>query len=125
MTFEENKHVRLFGYSLVLDKSKRIFKDSIALPSQVSEITGICAYLDNGTEHGCHGYLSLYNEKSNEQIINTLRIANDKGNFNDKLVYVANFPNKNNISYTFELGKVVDKIQPLKLVVLIQYKEAI
>lgn len=125
MDLEERKHTRLFGYRLTLDKSKRIFKDSIALPSQVSEIVGICAYVDNGTEHGCYGFLSLYNEKSNEQIINTLRIANDKGHFNDKLVYVANFPNKNNLNYVFEIGHVVDKLQPLSLHVLIQYKEAI
>lgn len=125
MTHEERKHIKLFGYQKVLDKSKRTFKDSIPLPSQVSEIVGICAYVDNGTEHGCYGYLSLYNEKSNEQIINTLRVANDKGHFNDKLVYVASFPKKNNINYTFELGKMVDKLQALKLVIIIQYKEEV
>lgn len=116
------ERTRLFGYQKVLDTSKSSFKDSIALPSEVDEIVEICAYVKNGVNYDCHGFLSLYNEKTNEQILNTLRIANDKKHFNYKTVPVVNFPQKNNLNYVFELGRGVDKRAECKLGILIKYK---
>ena len=116
------ERTRLFGFHKVLDTSKSTFKDSIPLPSDVEEITEICAYVKNGTNYLCHGFLSLYNEKTNEQILNTLKVSNDKKHFNYKSVYVVNFPQKNNLNFVFELGRGVDKRSECKLGILIKYK---
>lgn len=93
-----------------------VFKDSIIVPSEVHEIVQICPNITNGA-----AFLSVYNEKTNEQILNSMRIANDKVGYNFKAVDVVNFPDYNNLNYILKIIDT-DIEQDCWLKILIAYK---
>lgn len=112
----------MFSYRRVLNPSLAIAKDSIPVPKRVGKITKVCAYLNNGNNHDCRGYLSINNEKTNEQIINTAMINNDKRHFNFKAIHVINYPKGNNLNFVMTFSNC-DISQECELVILLKYTE--
>lgn len=90
--------VRLFQFNEVIDNNFLSLKGSIAIPTHVKRIVGICPTLQNGT-----GILSIYNEKTNEEILNQLQIADDNQNWDAKNYPILNFPDCNNMKYILRL----------------------
>ena len=105
-----------FAYNKAVNQRLSTFKDSIPVPSDVYRIKEVAAYLDNGDYHKCCGYLSLYNEKTNEQLLNTHRISNDKQPYKFKKVDVLDFPHKNNLNFVLRITDA-DKLQECRLVI--------
>lgn len=118
----ENNVERLFAYNKVINSNFSIMKDSITVPSCVREIIEICAYIDNGTNHSVRGFLSIFNEKTNEQLLNSTLINNDKRHYNQKRVVTHHFPRRNNMSFVLDMA-AIDKTQPLRLVILFKYRK--
>lgn len=116
------KTERLFAYNKAVNPSFSQFKDSIFVPSCAREIVEICAYIENGDNHNARGFLSVFNEKTNQQLLNQVYIANDKRHYNKKRIQVHNVPARNNLSYVLStMG--LDKSQPVKLVILLKYSK--
>lgn len=113
---------RLYSYNKVVNSNFSVFKDSIAIPTRIKRITQVCAYLANGDNHTCRGFLSLYNEDTNEQIVNTIRINNDKRHYNYKAIRVNCEPEGSNFNFVMNMSNV-DKTQECRLVILMKYQE--
>ncbi len=113
---------RLYSYNKVLNPTFSVFKDSVAIPSRVKTITQVCAYIANGDNHACRGFLSLNNENTNEQVVNTIRISNDKRHFNYKAIRVRCSPEGSNFNFVVNMSNV-DKTQECRLVILFKYQE--
>jgi len=92
------ERTKVFLYNAKIDNTYLDRKDSIVLPTNVCQIRAICANLTNGT-----GYISLFNEKTNEQILNQRLISNDKKHWNIKNTPVYSTPENNNLSYVLRL----------------------
>lgn len=112
----------MFAYSKDFNPSLAILKDSIPVPKRVKKIVKVCAYIDNGDNHDCRGFLSIYNEKTNEQLINTARINNDKRHFNFKAIHVLNYPQGNNLNFVMNFSNC-DSMQKSVLHILLKYTE--
>lgn len=111
------ERTKLFLYNVKIDNTYTDRKDSIVLPTNVCQITAVCANLTNGS-----GYLSLFNEKTNEQILNQRHIANDKKHFNKKNLPVYSTPENNNLSYVLRLIET-DPEKVCRLKIYITYIE--
>lgn len=102
---------KLFLYNVKIDNTFMDRIDSIVLPTNVCQITAVCANLTNGS-----GYLSIFNEKTNEQILNQRFVAHDKKHFNVKNTPCYSTPENNNLSYVLRLIDTdPDKICRLKI----------
>ena len=113
---------RMYSYNKAINSSYSVVKDSISLPSCIREIIEICAYIDNGNNHAARGYLSLFNEKTNEQILNSVEIRNNKKHYNSTKIIVRSRPEHNNLSLVLKL-EAIDSTQQCRLVILIKYRK--
>lgn len=110
------------SYKAVINPSIPILKDSIPMPSNVRVVRQICPLLMNGTNHGCHGFLSVNNENSNISVLNTVKVSADKRHWNKKAIDVNVEPKGDNFSFVLNVSDV-DKTQACKFMLLIKYEE--
>ena len=89
---------RVYLYNVVVDNTYESKHDSIVLPTNVKKIVSICPNLVNGM-----GYISIFNEKTNEQLLNQVIAADDNEHWNVKNIPVLNLPEANNLYYTLRL----------------------
>lgn len=92
------QRVRIFQFNEVIDNNFLSSKGSIVVPTNVKKVVGICPTLQNGV-----GILSIYNEKTNEELCNQLMIADDNQNWDAKNYQILNFPECNNLKYILRL----------------------
>lgn len=89
---------RVYLYNTLLDTDYSDKRDSIVLPTNVKKIISICPNLTKGV-----GYLSVINEKTNDILLNQVRISDDNGHWNEKNIPVLNYPEANNLFYVFRM----------------------
>lgn len=102
---------RLHQFNKVIDNNYLSSKDSIIVPTNVDNIVAICPTLTNGI-----GILSIYNEKTNAELLNQVLIADDNENWDAKNIPILNFPKGNNLFYILRLlNSDINKRCELKL----------
>lgn len=92
------KRARLHQFNKTIDNNYLSSKDSIMLPTNVNNIVALCPTLQNGT-----GYLSVFNEKTNEELLNQVLISDDNQNWDAKNIPILNFPQDCNLFYVLRL----------------------
>lgn len=94
----QQPHERVKLYNISIDNNFTSQDGSIVLPHEVKRIVAICADMVNGT-----GLLSIYNEKTNEQLLNQHRADDSIRHFNKKNFQLLSYPEGSNLKYTFKL----------------------
>lgn len=92
------KRARLHQFTKVIDNNYLSSKDSIMLPTNVDNIVAICPTIQNGT-----GIISIYNEKTNDELLNQVLISDDNQNWEQKNIPILNFPKECNLFYVLRL----------------------
>jgi hypothetical protein len=92
---------RVHLYNTIINTSFSDKKDSIVLPTNAKKIVSICPNITRGA-----GYISVINEKTNEQLLTQTYISDDNQHWNEKNVPVLNFPEANNLFFVF---RMIDK----------------
>lgn len=120
----ENRKIveRLFSYNKSINPKFSVFKDSIPCPSSVREIIEIVAYVDNGENQNCYGFLSIFNEKTKEQLLNGAYVNNDKRHYNKKRIQVHHVPRGNNLDFVLNTAGLRTD-EACHLVILLKYIE--
>lgn len=89
---------RVYLHNEEVDNNYANKTGSIVLPYNVRRIVGICPNMVNGA-----GFLSIYNENSNEQLINQYAIADDNIHWNKKNIPLVAYPERSNLRYNLVL----------------------
>lgn len=96
------KRTRIYVYTQVIDSNYTAHKGYIPIPSNVRNIKSICPVL-----HNAEGYISLLKELDEEQILNEMRIVDDKMHINSKKVDVSVTPDNSDIKFVLKLTKII------------------
>ena len=95
------KRTRIHVYTKTIDSNYTAQKGYIPIPSNVRNIKSVCPVL-----HNAEGYISLLKELDEEQILNEMRIEDDKMHINSKKVDVSVTPDNSDIKYVLRLTKI-------------------
>ncbi len=130
------KRSRIYEFQKTIDSNYSAHKGFIPIPLKVRNIKSVCPIL-----HNAEGYISLLKEVDEEQILNEMRLTDDKMHFNSKKVDVDVFPDNTDIKFILRLTKIFNtkditgyvtkktgEIQPIfnstcTLKILIEYEE--
>lgn len=96
------KRTRIHVYTTSIDSNYTAHKGYIPIPSNVRNIKSICPVL-----HNAEGYISLLKELDEEQILNEMRIEDDKMHINSKKVDVSVTPDNSDIKFVLKLTKII------------------
>lgn len=110
--------MRRYLFQKEIDNNYNTDKGSIPLPSEVHKIRRICPDMVNGS-----GFISIFNEKDDECILNQFPIADDNEHINKKDIDIYATINGDNLYYVFELVSVDDPSKESELKILITYEE--
>ncbi|MBQ3658321.1 MAG: hypothetical protein II956_16005 [Bacteroidales bacterium] len=95
------KRTRIYAYTTTIDSNYSAHKGYIPIPRNVKNIKSVCPVL-----HNAEGYISLLKELDEEQILNEMRIEDDKMHINSKKVDVSVTPDNSDIKFILKLSKI-------------------
>lgn len=95
------KRTRLYVYTKKIDSNYSAHKGYITIPLNVQNIKSICPVL-----HNAEGYLSVFKEIDEEQILNEMRIEDDRAHLNSKKVAVSVSPDNSDFKFVLRLTKI-------------------
>ena len=107
---------KVFMYTANVDNNYTSLQDSIVLPTNVRRIVSICPNMVNGM-----GFLSIYVENTNDQLLNSVKVEDDNVHFNKKNIPLFCYPERSNLNYNLRLVNS-DVSKPCKLKVFITYE---
>ncbi|MCR4559739.1 MAG: hypothetical protein K5685_06635 [Bacteroidales bacterium] len=95
------KRKRIYMYQQAIDSNYSAHKGYISIPLNVTNIKSVCCVL-----HNAEGYISIVKEINEEQIINEMRLSDDKMHINSKKVNVDVVPDNADLKFVLKLTKI-------------------
>jgi hypothetical protein len=99
------KRTRIHLFQKEIDSNYSAHKGYIPIPINVRNIKTICPVL-----HNAEGYISLLKELDEEQVLNEMRLEDDKMHLNSKKVAVDVTPDNADLKFILRLTKVLPQL---------------
>jgi len=106
------KRTRLYVSQSNIDPNYSAHKGYVSIPLKVRNVKSICLVL-----HNAEGFISLFKELDEEQILNEMRLEDDKQHFNSKKIDVDVTPDNADFKYILRLTKINTKFKGYRTVV--------
>lgn len=98
------KRTRIYIYQTNIDSNYSAHKGYIPIPLNVKNIKSICPVL-----HNAEGYISLLRELDEEQILNEMRLEDDKQHINAKKVDIDISEENSDMKYILRITELFPK----------------
>ncbi len=82
----------------VIDNNYTSASGFVVLPSEIKRIVAIVPDMTNGM-----GFLSIYNDVTNEQVLNSVKVDDRNVHINKKMIPCTNYPDGNNFKYSLRM----------------------